>query len=280
MTGSIGGLLREATLRLAHSPSARLDAELLLAHVLQKPRSFLFTWPEHQPDDGEKAVFELLLARREAGEPVAFLLGYREFFGHSFRVTPDTLIPRPDTELLVEAVLSRLSASDSLDVLDLGTGTGAIAVSVALERPDWRVLAADISPETLRVAEENARRLGARNARFVVSDWFESVPERFDAIVSNPPYIASADPHLDEGDVRFEPRAALVSGEDGLDDIRTLVSSASHFLRVNGLLALEHGYDQGEPVHALMRQHGYRKVETLHDMAGHPRVTMGEWPGE
>lgn len=277
---SVGKLLQEAASRLRESPSARLDAEMLLAHVLQKPRSFLFTWPEHQPDGSEQAAFEFLLARREAGEPVAFLLGYREFFGRRFRVTSHTLIPRPDTELLVETVLARLPETEPLDVLDLGTGTGAIAISIALECPRAQVLAVDFSADALHVAEQNAHDLDAANVRFLQSSWFEKVQGRFNAIVSNPPYIAAADAHLQEGDVRFEPRTALVSGEDGLDDIRILIFRADQFLHPHGMLALEHGYDQGDAVSALMRRQGYRNVETLRDMAGHPRVTVGEWPGE
>lgn len=276
----VADLLRDAAARLTESSSARLDAEMLLSHVLAKPRSFLFTWPEHVPDAGQQANFEELLKRRADGEPVAFLLGQREFFGRCFRVTHDTLIPRPDTELLVEVVLDRLPAEAPLRVLDLGTGSGAIALSLALERPAWQVVAADVSEHALRVAKTNARELGVSNASFLVSDWFERVDGMFDAIVSNPPYIARDDVHLSRGDLRFEPRSALVSGPDGLDDIRVITARAPGFLRAGGTLAFEHGHDQGAAVADLMTRGGFDAVETLPDMAGHPRVTVGVSPSE
>lgn len=274
---TLGDLLRDAAARLAASPSPRLDAELLLCHVLGRPRSHLYAWPEQVPDEAVRAAFEALLVRRIAGEPVAFLLGWREFFGRRFRVTPDTLVPRPETELLVETVLARLPADAPCRVLDLGTGSGAIAVTLGLERPGWQITAVDASEPALQVAADNARTLGATRVTLLRSDWFTEVQGRFHAIVSNPPYIPRDDVHLGQGDVRFEPRSALVSGADGLDAIRAIVAAAPDALLADGLLALEHGYDQAQAVAAIMTARGFRAVGTLTDLAGHPRVTTGVW---
>lgn len=272
---TVAQLLREAVQRLeGSSPTARLDAELLLANALQRDRTWLFTWSDSEVEDAPAEVFHALLEGRVAGKPVAWLLGEREFFGHVFRVTPDTLIPRPETEVLVECVLDRL-ANGEQRVVDAGTGTGAVGISLALARPRWRVMLADIHPPTLAVAADNAQRLGAANIECLLADWLLQVTGPLDAVVSNPPYVPDGDPHLGEGDVRFEPRRALVSGPDGLDAIRLIVTQAAEKLRDGGLLALEHGHDQGGAVRRLLQDAGFAEVTTDRDLAGHDRVTHG-----
>jgi release factor glutamine methyltransferase len=275
---SIAELLLRARQQLADSDTAALDAELLLAHVLGKSRTFLFTWPEHIPDESARLQFANLLARRVRGEPVAYLLGRREFYGHEFLVSADTLIPRPDTELLVDVLLEWLPET-AQRVVDLGTGTGAIAISVALARPTWQVLAVDYMVAVLDLVERNVRRLGAGNVTPLQSNWYARLDGVFDAIVSNPPYIREQDPHLGRGDVRFEPRSALVAGKDGLEDIRLIVSGAGARLRAEGLLAIEHGYDQGAAVRALFHQAGFAQVETRRDYGDNERVTFGVFGG-
>ena len=221
----IDAALRDARSRLSDSPSAALDADLLLCHVLGKPRSYLFTWPERELSTAQQADFTSLLGRRVAGEPVAHLVGEREFFGHLFRVTADTLIPRPDTETLVEKALS-LDVPAEARVVDLGTGTGAIGVSLALARPDWHVTLVDLSEAALQVAADNAHRLGAA-VTCLQGSWLSPCPRPFDLIVSNPPYIEESDHHLDEGDVRFEPRSALVAPNNGLADLAAITQQAA-----------------------------------------------------
>lgn len=265
---------------LPDSPSARLDAELLLAHVLGKPRSYLRTWPEREPDAAQCAAFAALLERRRAGEPVAYLLGRQGFWSLELEVAPHTLIPRPDTELLVETALA-LGPGGPARVLDLGTGTGAIALALACERPAWQVLGVDRVAEAVLLAERNGARLGLANARFVESRWFSALAgERFAMIVGNPPYIAADDRHLSEGDVRFEPASALVAGQDGLDDIRLIVHEAPEHLEAGGWLLLEHGYDQAAAVRALFAARGFTAVESRRDLGGHQRITLGRWNGE
>ena len=265
------------TADLPESPSPRLDAELLLAHVLGKPRSYLRTWPEHQPDAEQCASFERLLQRRRAGEPVAYLLGRQGFWSLDLEVSSDTLIPRPDTELLVETALTLILATP-LDVLDLGTGTGAIALALAAERPAWRVTGVDRIEAAVALAARNGQRLGLNNARFQLSHWFEAlVGQRFQLIVSNPPYIAAGDRHLGEGDVRFEPASALVAGADGLGDIRLIIEQAPAHLLPGGWLLLEHGFDQAEAVRELLNAAGFAKVESRRDLGNHPRISLGCW---
>ncbi|CAD5379746.1 N5-glutamine methyltransferase, modifies release factors RF-1 and RF-2 [Pseudomonas sp. OF001] len=262
---------------LPDSPSARLDAELLLAHALGKPRSYLRTWPEREPDAAQCAAFAALLARRSKGEPVAYLLGRQGFWSLELEVAPHTLIPRPDTELLVETALA-LGPGGPARVLDLGTGSGAIALALACERPAWQVLGVDRVAEAVLLAERNGARLGLANARFVESRWFSALAgERFAMIVGNPPYIAADDRHLSEGDVRFEPASALVAGADGLDDIRQIVHEAPEHLEAGGWLLLEHGYDQAAAVRALFAARGFTAVESRRDLGGHQRITLGQW---
>ncbi len=270
---SVAELLAQA--ELPDSDSPRLDAELLLAHVLDKPRSYLRTWPEHVPSTEQLECFAELLARRRAGEPVAYLLGQRGFWNLDLKVASSTLIPRPDTELLVELAL-RLGPAEDARVLDLGTGTGAIALALASERRQWQVFGCDRVAEAVALAEENRQRLGIGNANFVQSDWFAQLPlGRFDLIVSNPPYIAADDPHLQQGDVRYEPHSALVSGSDGLDDIRRIVSQARRHLTPGGWLLLEHGWQQAAAVRELLVAAGFVEVDSWHDLGGHERVSGG-----
>lgn len=275
---TIESLLKSA--ELPDSPSPRLDAELLLAHALGQSRSYLRTWPEREPDAAQCAAFAALLERRRAGEPVAYLLGRQGFWSLDLEVAPHTLIPRPDTELLVETALT-LGPGGPAWVLDLGTGTGAIALALACERPAWQVLGVDRVSEAVQLAERNRARLGLGNARFVESVWFSTLGgERFALIVGNPPYIAAADRHLSEGDVRFEPASALVAGEDGLADIRRIVAEAPEHLEAGGWLLLEHGYDQAEAVRALFAARGFAAVESRRDLGGHQRITLGQWTGD
>jgi len=265
---------------LPDSPSPRLDAELLLAFCLGKPRSFLRTWPERAVDDETATRFAALLARRSGGEPGAYLLGQQGFWSLDLEVAPHTLIPRPDTELLVETALA-LCAGGPARVLDLGTGSGAIALALASERPVWQLLGVDRVPEAVLLAERNRARLKLGNARFVESAWFAALAgQRFRMIVGNPPYIAADDPHLAQGDVRFEPASALVAGPDGLDDIRQIVVAAPEHLEPGGWLLLEHGYDQGEAVRALFVARGFTQVDSRRDLGGNERITLGCWSGE
>lgn len=258
------------------SSSARIEVQSLLQRVLNVSRAYLLTYPERCLDDAEQARYEALLLRRLQGEPIAYLLGEREFFGLVFRVTPATLIPRPETELLVELVLQHITLHEPCRVLDLGTGSGAIALSIAHARPDVEVVAVEASSEALTVARENAQRLGINNVTFVQSDWYTALDaQRFDLIVSNPPYVAAGDPHLQQGDLRFEPPAALASGNDGLDDIRHIVIHAQTHLYPEGRLLFEHGYNQAAQVRELMQQAGFNTIFSACDLAGIERVSGG-----
>lgn len=265
----------DATLELG-TATARIEVQCLLQHVLNVPRSYLLAHPEQVLDAGQNAAYDTMLQRRLHGEPVAHILGEREFFGLNFKVTRDTLIPRPETELLVELALQRIPAHSRFRVLDLGTGSGAIAISIAHGRPDAEMVAVDASEAALQVARENARRLGIANLSFQQSDWFsELVGQRYNLIVSNPPYVAAGDVHLDQGDVRFEPISALASGTDGLDDIRRIVAQAGDFLELGGWLLLEHGYDQADKVRTLLDCYGFTEVFSTKDVAGIERVSGG-----
>lgn len=263
------------TAELPDSPSARLDAEWLLAAALAKPLSYLRTWPEREVPAASAERFASDLQRRRQGEPVAYILGRQGFWSLELEVAPHTLIPRPDTELLVEVVLALLPATPAR-ILDLGTGTGAIALALAAERPAWRVTGVDRIGEAVALAERNGRRLGLHNAAFRQSDWFSSLAgERYQLIVSNPPYIPVSDPHLAMGDVRFEPRSALVAGADGLDDIRRIVAQAPEHLEPHGWLLLEHGFDQAGAVRELLSRGGFVEVESRRDLSGHERISLG-----
>lgn len=271
--------LQHVTDRLqAVSDSARLDGELLLCHVLGRPRTYLYTWPERDLSDTELQVLETLVERRLGGEPIAHIIGKREFWSLELAVNADTLIPRPETELLVETALARIPEQASWRIADLGTGSGAIALAIASERPACRITAVERSDGALKVARENARRLGLVNVELLQGDWFAPLSgQRFEMILSNPPYIPDSDPHLSQGDVRFEPLTALAAGADGLADIRQLVAGAPAHLQTPGWLLLEHGYDQAAAVASLLGEAGYVDVEGVADLQGHGRVTIGRW---
>lgn len=259
---------------------ARIDTRLLLQSALgDVNHAWLISHGDDAVPDAVRERFETLLAERIAGRPIAHILGKREFYGREFQVSPATLIPRSDTELLVEAALERIPLDQPRHILDLGTGTGAIAITLGLERPLSQVVAVDFSLAALEVAQANAVRLQASNVSLQHSDWYQALAGRqFDLIVSNPPYIESDDAHLQRGDLRFEPMSALASGMDGLDDIRVITAGAVDMLKPAGWLLLEHGYQQGPAVQAILQQHGFQQINTLHDLAGHPRVTLGLKP--
>lgn len=256
------------------------EARLLLAHVVRKPAAWLLAHADEPLPAEARKAFQTLAARRAAGEPVAYLLRRREFYGREFSVSPAVLIPRPETELLVEISLEKVGAGTTATILDLGTGSGCIALTLALERPQACVTAVDASPAALAVAQENARRLGAdergAGVRFLLSNWFAAVEgERFDLIVGNPPYIAAADPHLGQGDLRHEPSAALASGEDGLEALSKIITAAPAHLVPGGSLWLEHGYDQAAALRALLGAAGFTAIEQHMDLAGIVRVSGG-----
>ena len=269
--------VRDLLAATAKRLGARLDAERLLAHALGVSRAALYARPEHEPDAVEQDAFERLAAARERGEPVAYLIGRREFWSLDLDVTPDVLIPRPETELLVERALLRIPTAREVRVADLGTGSGAIALAIARERPQARVLATDASERALEVARGNAERLGLANVSFAHGDWGAALGDAlFDVVVSNPPYIARGDVHLALGDLRFEPESALVSGDDGLDAVRRIVADAPGHLAPGGWLALEHGWDQGSRARALFEAEGFAGIASVRDGAGHERVTEGQ----
>ncbi len=279
MTASLATLLDEAATRLADaSESPRLDAELLLAHVLGKPRSHLRAHPEAVPGVAAAETFARLVAARLSGEPIAHLTSEREFWSLPLKVSSATLIPRSETELLVELALARVSPDAVLDILDLGTGSGAIALALTHERPRARLTAVDQSTAALQVARENAGRLGLKGLEFLEGIWFEPVAgRRFQLIVSNPPYIRDGDPHLAQGDLRFEPKQALAAGPDGLDALRHIIQRAPLYMHPGAGLILEHGHDQGEAVRRLLEARGFVRVATHRDLAGHERVSTGDW---
>ncbi len=258
---------------------ANLEAQLLMQHVLNVNRAWLIAHANDTLQPDTHADFVTLLNRRLLGEPIAYILGYREFYGLKLIVTPDTLIPRPDTETLVEAALAKVSTNQTAHILDLGTGSGAIALAIASNRPQAQVTAIDASQAALNIAIENAKKLGIANVNFALSHWFNDLQHgNFDVIVSNPPYIEQSDTHLNQGDLRFEPITALASGNDGLDDIRKIIEDCLIHLKPQGWLMLEHGYSQAEQVADLMAQAGLVSIETIKDFGGNHRVTIGKNP--
>jgi len=259
---------------LLTSENARLEVELLLCHILGVTRSHLQAWPDKILTIEQWNQFQTLLNRRSQGEPIAYLIGYKEFWSLKLRVTPATLIPRPETELLVELALKLLPTSDFAQVIDLGTGSGAIALALARERPQWQIIATDCYRDTLVIAQENAERLKISNVQFLLSDWFTELKKvKANLIISNPPYIALQDPHLIQLD--HEPQQALIGGPDGLIHLHHLIAHAKYYLVKNGWLLLEHGYQQAEAVQQLLIQSGYTAIETYRDLAQLPRVTLG-----
>lgn len=270
--------VREVIARATGVLGERLEAELLLLHVLRKSRSWLIAHATDPLDEASAAVFDALVQRRRAGEPVAYITGKRGFWTLDLDVTPDTLIPRPETELLVELALARMMPRSR--VVDLGTGSGAIALALGREGPAASIVATDASAGALAVARRNAESHGIGNVRFVQGSWLEPLAgEQFDIVVSNPPYIEADDPHLAQGDLRFEPSTALASGNDGLDDIRLIVAQSRAVLAEGGWLMMEHGWNQGDAVRALLEAAGYREVFTAQDLEQRDRVSGGRWQG-
>ena len=267
--------LREAIAQLQDSESPRRDAEILLETVTGKGRTFILAFGETVLTAAQQGQLNALVARRQRGEPVAHLTGVREFWSLPLFVSPATLIPRPDTECLVEQALARLPAS-ACRIVDLGTGTGAIALALASERPDCDVTAVDRMPDAVALAIRNTQHLGINNVRVLQSDWFSALQgQLFDMIVSNPPYIDEQDPHLAQGDVRFEPLTALVAGASGLADIVHIIEQSKHMLTPGGYLLLEHGWQQGQAVRDAFTRSGYQAVETCRDYGGNERITLG-----
>lgn len=277
----IDALVKGAIERLTFvSDTAQLDAQLLLAHVLSVSTSYFYTWPEKLVDSEDIDAFNTLLSRREHGEPVAYLLGHQAFWSLDLEVAPCTLIPRADTERLVEVVLSLVGSSQKVsDILDLGTGTGAIALALASEFPESNVVGVDLINDAVELAKRNAEKNQLNNVMFKQSSWFDALQsnELFDFIVSNPPYIDPDDEHLSQGDVRFEPKSALVAENHGLADIEHIINVAPRFMKNNAYLVFEHGYDQAETVRNNLNQAGFCCVESFRDLGGNDRVTIGRW---
>lgn len=258
---------------------AKFESQLLLQSALKVNRAWLIAHENDALQANNHADFQAMLTRRLAGEPIAYILGSREFYGLNLIVTPDTLIPRPDTETLVEAALDKIAIDAPSAILDLGTGTGAIALAIAENRPQTNIIAVDASKAALEIAERNAQSLSIDNVQFMLSHWFDALDgEKFDVIVSNPPYIQADDNHLTQGDLRYEPLSALASGKDGLDDIRQIITDCLIYLKPQGWLMLEHGYNQAESVTDLMAEIGLVNIETLKDLGGNHRVTLGKNP--
>lgn len=274
----IDATLKHATSILdGHTPSPRLDAELLLAHYLDKSRSYLFAWPEVEVTSQQQQHFDQALAKRKEQYPVAYLIGYQEFWSLQLEVNEAVLIPRADTELLVETALEKLEAIPHPRILELGTGSGAIALSLASERTDSEIIATDLSSEALKVAIRNKDRTGIANVSFLQSDWFNDVSQTdFDLIISNPPYIDPNDQHMQTG-IRFEPLSALCAESKGLADLMTITQHASQHLKNSGWLMLEHGYDQGKATTELLKKADYKNVSCLKDLSNNDRITIGQY---
>jgi len=280
MGQSIETFLEDATFLLnGASDSARLDAEMLLMHVLKKDRSYLYAWPEQALSIEELDNISVLLQRRKQGEPVAYLIGYKDFWSLRLQVTSQTLIPRPETETLVEQAVALIRKYNLQNVLDLGTGSGAIALAIAKECPGVSITAVDKSDSALLLAEQNKRNNQIHNVEFVKSDWYQALGNaQFELVVSNPPYVAESDPHLSKGDVRFEPQHALIAGKEGLDDLAAIIGEAQLHLYPSGWLICEHGYQQALPVTELFINYQYQNIKTYQDLAGQDRVTLGRCP--
>lgn len=257
------------------SDSAKLDTEILICFVINKERSFLLTWPEKLLSQEQTKHFIELMLRRIAGEPIAYIVNLREFWSLPFQVSPATLIPRPDTEVLVELVLSQ-HVNEHLKCLDLGTGTGAIALALASEKPQWIIEAIDFNHDAVELAKRNAKNLNLSHVDIYQSDWFEnvSVNKSFDIIVSNPPYIDENDHHLSEGDVRYEPKTALVAADSGLADIKVIANKARKFLNAGGFLYIEHGFEQSLAVKQILADFAYSEIETIKDYSNNDRITL------
>lgn len=280
MAETIAAAIREAQQKFETiSDSARLDAELLLAHCLQKPRSYLYSWPEKELSDSVWSEFQILVGQRLKPTPVAYLLVSREFYSLEFKISPAALIPRPETELLVETTLALCSQRERPRVLEMGTGTGIISIVLLRENPDIDLVTTDISLDCLELAKTNAD-FHRVSLSCVQSDWYRALSEQpaFDLIVSNPPYIAAEDPYLTQGDLPAEPLLALTPGETGLESIEQIVVGAPRHLNAGGYLVFEHGYDQAQAVEELLKTAGFNNIQSLSDDNGQPRVSLGQLP--
>ncbi|VAW51490.1 Peptide chain release factor N(5)-glutamine methyltransferase [hydrothermal vent metagenome] len=259
------------------SPSATLDAQVLLTHVLHCNTAHLLAWPEKELNKKQTSNFLSLVKQRQSGKPVAYLTGFREFWSLNFLVNDSTLIPRPETETLIEFVLNKFTDKKSFKLIDMGTGTGAIAISIGKEKPDWIITASDVSTDALELAKKNAKHHHTNNIAFTQSNWFENINTTdFDIIISNPPYIAENDPHLKQGDVRFEPQSALTSGKTGMDDIHHLCQHAKDYLASGGWLIVEHGYNQNQLVANCFAENDFTQIKQSQDLSGHTRMTAGK----
>jgi release factor glutamine methyltransferase len=278
MSQTIAAQLSAAIKKIATiSETPRLEAELLLAQILNVSRVYLHTWPEREVNAAIVEKFSQNVTRRCQGEPLAYILGYKEFWSLELIVTPDTLIPRPETEMIVELVLEYLPKEETFSVVDLGTGSGAIALAIAKERPHWQVIAVDKFNEALQIAKLNANRHNIENVLFVQASWLQSfAAQKFHAIVSNPPYIAENDPHLSSSELKFEPQTALVAENQGFSAYQEIISQAPNCLMADGFLVLEHGKDQGKTVQELMRSHHFENIKQYYDLAGIDRVCSGK----
>ncbi len=267
-----------ADLLASSSESAKLDAQVLLLHILKKPRSYLFTWPEHALSDEQQSQFNVFIQRRLKGEPVAHITGLREFWSLSLEVNATTLIPRPDTETLVEQALE-IALPATAKVLDLGTGTGAIALALGSEMPSWQITAVDRVSDAVALATRNQQRLAINNVHVKQSNWFSELHgEKFNLIVTNPPYIESSDIHLNQGDVRFEPLSALVADDCGMSDIKQIITQSRDYLSSNGYLLIEHGFEQGDAVRHFFEKMAFVNIKTVKDLGNNDRVTLALWP--
>jgi len=275
---TIEGTLKYATIALIPtSTTPRLDAEIILAHVLHTTRSYLYSHNEQSLSSSAKQNFATLLKARQHGKPIAYILGSKEFWSLELKVTKDVLIPRPETELLVELCLNLLDKNKKQNIADLGTGSGAIALALAYERPNWQITALDNNLKALKLAQLNANNLNISNVNFLCSNWYDALPQaqKFDAILSNPPYIPINDPHLQRGDVAHEPKNALISGTTGLDDFLIIIANAKKHLDDNGIILLEHGYNQRREVKKLLHANGFSNIKTYTDLSKQERVTTG-----
>ncbi|HIC7358651.1 TPA: peptide chain release factor N(5)-glutamine methyltransferase [Legionella pneumophila] len=273
-------LLEQALQQLkVKNQETKIEAELLLCHVLNKNRAYLFAHPDALVSPEQIETYLQMIKQRAEGVPIAYITGQREFWSLSLKVTPNVLIPRHETERLVELTLELIPGKENISVLDLGTGSGAIALALAKERPQWHIDACDFSKEALELARYNAKTLGLNNINFCHSYWFNSLPQKqYHAIVSNPPYIAENDPHLKQGDVRFEPVSALVSSQDGLADLQYIIQHSYEYLLPDGLLLVEHGFEQKNEISAILNQLGYKNIHCWQDLQGHDRVSGGQRP--
>ncbi len=271
--------LQQASQNLSDSsPSATLDAQILLSHVLQCNTAHLLAWPEKKLHKSQLSNYQQLIKQRRQGRPVAHLTGSREFWSLNFSVNNSTLIPRPETETLIEFILKKFGDKKNLKLLDMGTGTGAIAIALATEKPDWKIFASEVSADALKLASDNSNHHQTNKISFIQSDWFTNIKHKdFDIIVSNPPYITNNDPHLLAGDVRYEPKSALASGKNGMADIEHLCLHAKNHLTASGCLIIEHGYNQKQLVAECFTKNGFTQIEQKQDLAGHDRMTAGSF---